>query len=327
MADLAGLAGGLEPAAAEDRQVGRALHRRVIGANLRLGSAEGASRLARYAADESQLGSLRELALESLARYTDPPPRDLTMGFYRPRPVADPEILRAVLRREGRAIADSSLAARYLEIASEVGELPYEDSKLVELALDADQTAAMRVASLKGLGARLRPGGGGGPRGPRGGGGSSGGRRLRGPHGGSRAARRSGRRGRRRRARHRDGLRTRAGREAACLAAARGESGSTQRRRDPRRTRRLGSGRSRGGCRVGRDHGRSGSERRLGIADEGATSAPATVRAGRRGTPLGVGGRGCRSGGARSSRRPGIASAATGAGADTGPESARRSPA
>ena len=62
MAELAALAPVLEPAGEDDLQTGQALHRRVIGANVRLRSEEGARALARYAADEEQLEAMRSLA-------------------------------------------------------------------------------------------------------------------------------------------------------------------------------------------------------------------------------------------------------------------------
>ena len=154
MPALAALATGLTPAAEDDAQVGRALHRRVIGANVRLRSEAGASALARYAADEAQLESLRSMALEALGSYAEPPLRDLTMGFYRPLAKADSELVAAVFRLEGRALVESSLGGRALEIANEVGELPLEDEELVELARDAGKETSARVSALRGLASR-----------------------------------------------------------------------------------------------------------------------------------------------------------------------------
>lgn len=154
MPALAALAPELQPANADDRQVGQALHRRVLGANVRLRTEDGALALARYAADPTQLESLRGMALEALGRFSAPPVRDLTMGFYRPLAPADPEIVASVFRVEGRALVESSLGARALEIANEVGELPLEDEALVELAADPSRPAAARVSALDALAAR-----------------------------------------------------------------------------------------------------------------------------------------------------------------------------
>lgn len=155
MPALAAMAGGLEPAAESDRQTARALHRRVIGANVRLRSAVGARALARYVRDESQLASLRSLALEALGSYTSPPPRDLTMGFHRPLAPVDPEMLAAVFREQGRALIASSLGARALEIASGIGSLPLSDAELLALVRDPTNAVGERVSALAALGDRL----------------------------------------------------------------------------------------------------------------------------------------------------------------------------
>ena len=154
MPALAALAGGLHPAASDDRQVGQALHRRVIGANVRLRSRVGATALARYAADESQLESLRELALEQLGRYAVPEVRDLTMGFYRPLAPVDRELVATVLQAEGRALVESSLGSRALEIAGEYGVSPLSDAELIARVESGDTDLRERVAALAALRAR-----------------------------------------------------------------------------------------------------------------------------------------------------------------------------
>jgi quinoprotein glucose dehydrogenase len=154
MATLAGLANTLEPATAEDLQSGQALHRRVIGANVRLRSASGATALARYVVDESQLESLRAMALEALGTYTKPPLRDLTMGFYRPLADASPDLLADVFQAHGRALVDSSLGSRALEIASEIDEMPLSDEELVEISIDAEAASSTRISALRALAMR-----------------------------------------------------------------------------------------------------------------------------------------------------------------------------
>ena len=158
MTELAALAASLSPAKEEDTQTSQALHRRVIGANVRLRSPAGAGALARYVIDESQLESLREIALEALGAYSEPPLRDLTMGFYRPLAAADDEILASVLRSQGAALAESSLGGRALEIANENGELPLDDEELVELIGDASGDLGARVASMRALTSRAEVG-------------------------------------------------------------------------------------------------------------------------------------------------------------------------
>jgi quinoprotein glucose dehydrogenase len=158
MSELAFLVGGLEAAIADDLQTSQALHRRVIGANVRLRSEVGAAALARYAADEDHLEGLRIMALEALGHYSKPPLRDLTMGFYRPLPDADPEIVASVFRGGGRDLLDSSLGSRAMEIANRLGELPLNDDELFEI-IDAEPRAVSeRVSAMGALVSRAKSG-------------------------------------------------------------------------------------------------------------------------------------------------------------------------
>lgn len=158
MPALAALASTLEPAAADDRQTGQALHRRVIGANVRLRSEDGATALARYVQDERQLGSLRAIALEQLGTYTTPPPRDLTSGFHRPLIATDAALLARVFQLEGRGLLASDMGARAMEIASRIGHLPLSDRELVEVAERPGEAPSESVAALRALAHRAAEG-------------------------------------------------------------------------------------------------------------------------------------------------------------------------
>ncbi len=154
MSALAALLGGLTPASQADTQTAQALHRRAIGANLRLRDERSARALAHYVEDERQLASLRQLALEVLGRFGEPPARDLTMGFYRPLPAAPAAILRSVFRDRGRALIASDLGARAMEIANEIGELPLESEELLELVRASARPPDERASALHALAAR-----------------------------------------------------------------------------------------------------------------------------------------------------------------------------
>jgi quinoprotein glucose dehydrogenase len=65
MPSLAGIASNIEAADPDDLQTSQALHRRVLGANVRLRSEQGAMALARYVADEDQLENLRRTGRDS----------------------------------------------------------------------------------------------------------------------------------------------------------------------------------------------------------------------------------------------------------------------
>lgn len=162
LAGLAERAGGLAPVADGDRQTGGALHRRVIGANVRLRNRTGVAALARYAADERQQEDLRALALEALAGYAEPPLRDLTMGFHRPLAPVERSVVASVLEAEGRALLESSLSARALEITGEYGVSPLTDAELLARAASREADEPTRIAALavlraRGLGAEARP--------------------------------------------------------------------------------------------------------------------------------------------------------------------------
>ena len=158
LAALAERAAGLEPVDEADRQTGQALHRRVIGANVRLRSLAGARALAAYVRDDSQLASLRRLALEALAKYTEPPPRDLTMGFHRPLPDADPQILIAVFEEQGRELIAGDLGARALEIAAGIGALALSDAELLARVREGAADPDEQIAALSALTVRVHGG-------------------------------------------------------------------------------------------------------------------------------------------------------------------------
>ncbi len=162
LAALVGREGGLTPVAEGDRQTGEALHRRVIGANVRLRERAGAAALARYVADERQQEDLRRLALEALSSYAAPPARDLTMGFHRPLAPIDRAVVASVLEAEGRALVDSALSARALEIAAEYGVSPLSDAELIARAASQTTDEPTRIAALvvlrtRGPAAQARP--------------------------------------------------------------------------------------------------------------------------------------------------------------------------
>ena len=157
-AALAGLAGGLTPVAEDDRETGFALHRRVIAANLAEGRAQDALALAAYAADERQALALRGLALDALAQFARPAPREPVNGFYRPLPERAKELVFPALDRYGRALATGELGERALAIATAYGRIPLEDDELLARVKDAKATAEVRVASLAALAARAEHG-------------------------------------------------------------------------------------------------------------------------------------------------------------------------
>jgi putative heme-binding domain-containing protein len=151
---LAALLGGLAPAAEGDLQTGFALHRRAIAANLAEGRAEHASALAAYAANAQHAKALREIALEALAQFAQPAPRDLVLGFYRPLPERPRELVWPALDAHGRALVAGDLGERALAIASDYGRLPLDDAELAARADDERTPPEAREPALRALAAR-----------------------------------------------------------------------------------------------------------------------------------------------------------------------------
>ena len=138
----------------DDPQTSHALHRRVIAANRSLGSEQAALALAAHAADERHPKTMRRLALESLAEFTAPGPRDLVMGFHRPLAERPVEVVYAALDRFGPELVEGDLGSRALEIALAYDRIPLDNDALATRVADADLTAERRVASLRALASR-----------------------------------------------------------------------------------------------------------------------------------------------------------------------------
>jgi quinoprotein glucose dehydrogenase len=153
-AALAARIAKLTPVAEDDVQTGFALHRRVIAANVAEGRAENASALAAYAANRKHTRALREIALEALAHFVKPEPRDLVLGFYRPLPERDASVVHPALDAHGRALVEGDLGERALAIATEFGRLPLQSHELASRANDKRAATPAREAALRALVAR-----------------------------------------------------------------------------------------------------------------------------------------------------------------------------
>ncbi|NQZ98358.1 MAG: HEAT repeat domain-containing protein, partial [Myxococcales bacterium] len=141
----------------DDLQSTGALHRRVIGANLALGGADNATAIARYAANASRPVSMRHEALESLAHFTRPEPRERVFGFYRGWSARPPESVHAALDLVVPALIDTPLEARALEIALANGRVPLPDADLLTRIEGWFVDENVKVASLRILGERRSP--------------------------------------------------------------------------------------------------------------------------------------------------------------------------
>jgi len=138
----------------DDPQTSFALHRRVIDANRLLGTEEAALALAAHAADETLPEDMRRLALDALAEFVAPGPRDYVWGSWRPQPAREPGVVYAALDRCGRALVEGDLGDRALEVALAHERVPLEDGELLQRVRDEDASGEARAASLRALGAR-----------------------------------------------------------------------------------------------------------------------------------------------------------------------------
>jgi len=138
----------------DDPQSSYALHRRVIDANRSLGSEQAALALAAHAADPRHPEAMRRLALESLAEFTAPAPRELVMGFHRPLAARPVEVVYAALDQFGADLVEGDLGGRALEVALAYGRVPLDDDNLAARVADPKLTPDRRIASLRALASR-----------------------------------------------------------------------------------------------------------------------------------------------------------------------------
>jgi quinoprotein glucose dehydrogenase len=138
----------------DDPETSYALHRRVIDANRLLGSEGAAVALAAHAADETLPEAMRRLALDALAEFVKPGPRDYVWGSWRPQTERDPAVVYAALDRFGRTLVEGDLGDRALEVALAHGRVPLDDDELLARVEDESASADARAGSLRALASR-----------------------------------------------------------------------------------------------------------------------------------------------------------------------------
>ncbi len=138
----------------EEGETSYALHRRVIDANLALGTEAGALALAAHAADARHPKAMRALALEALGEFAKPNPREIVWGRWRPLAERDPAVAHAALDHYGRALVEGDLGERALEIALAYDRVPLDDVELLARVKDDGESPQARAGSLRALGGR-----------------------------------------------------------------------------------------------------------------------------------------------------------------------------
>jgi len=130
------------------------LIRRVLNANFRLGLAEGAARIARFAATNRSLEHLRLEAIEELKLWAEPPVLDRVTNEHRPLAARDATLAKPAVQSALGALLASSDKVREegIKLAAKY-EIREVDPELTKLFSDAAQPVNVRVESLKALGA------------------------------------------------------------------------------------------------------------------------------------------------------------------------------
>ncbi|HZJ16993.1 MAG TPA: PVC-type heme-binding CxxCH protein [Chthoniobacteraceae bacterium] len=119
---------------------------RVINANFRSGNAAA---LATYAADNAQPEALRIEALQALALWTNPPPRDRVTGLFRPLPARDAQPAVAALKSALPKVLTDKSAAVLVATVDALSALSMKEEGPALFSLMTNQTQA------KGRGAAL----------------------------------------------------------------------------------------------------------------------------------------------------------------------------
>ncbi|MBL9137461.1 MAG: HEAT repeat domain-containing protein [Verrucomicrobiales bacterium] len=126
------------------------LVRRLLNANLQLGSEEASRRLASYATNRSHPGELRAEALECLADWSRTPALDRVQGFMRHLGPRDAGLGHARIQEHFDALAgnkEERLMPTLVRVVLDHG-LPVEPSYFVDWLNSESQPARVRVAAL-----------------------------------------------------------------------------------------------------------------------------------------------------------------------------------
>lgn len=127
--------------------------RRSLHANLRLGTSAAAERIAALARDEAAPEIVRTEAIELLANWSAPSPRDGVMGLWRPIPHRDAAPAAAVFRRDHEALLGAKPWKLRRAAAKAVAAFGVAQAApvLVQIVEDGRQWGALRAEALRAL--------------------------------------------------------------------------------------------------------------------------------------------------------------------------------
>ena len=127
--------------------------RRAINANLRIGDAESAKRLAEYSKNQAAPNAMRSDALWALGYWDKPPLLDRVDGRYRELTGRDLQDAQQAFASVSQELLDSKDPDIRIAAITAAGRLKYksEEARLVALCLDKSEPVDVRRASLKSL--------------------------------------------------------------------------------------------------------------------------------------------------------------------------------
>jgi quinoprotein glucose dehydrogenase len=132
-----------------------ALTRRVLNANFRIGSAEAAVAVARFATRAEVSEAMRIEALEMLGQWAQPDPLDRVLGDYRPLEKRDPMLAAAAIDPQIDLLmaAPEKIRLKAIEVAADLGIRKIAGALIQQIG-EANRTSESRGRSLQAL-ARL----------------------------------------------------------------------------------------------------------------------------------------------------------------------------
>lgn len=126
---------------------------RVINAHYRLGKAENATALALYAADPASPEAARRVALDALAQWGNPPPRDRLLNMHRPiAPRGSEDAIAAITASVPALLKDGSAGIQEMvaQLSAKLGLQSARDP-LFALAEDPKAHREPRIAAIQAL--------------------------------------------------------------------------------------------------------------------------------------------------------------------------------
>jgi quinoprotein glucose dehydrogenase len=142
-----------KPAIGETVDHVSALLRRILNANVRLGGAENATRVAAMAANTQVPEAVRAEALAALGNWEKPSGRDQVTGLWRPIAPRDPKIAARALEPKLAELLKSPASAVKIATTRAAARLGMQagGASALELLRDSKQPPAVRVEALRSL--------------------------------------------------------------------------------------------------------------------------------------------------------------------------------